>query len=74
MSSSKSFRTGLSDFLDSHGFEKLEDAVGMSLFYFTHADLVERQRAKKRKNAGQANRDNMWKGDIAAETAQLAVD
>ena len=67
--------TGLSDFLDSHGFDKLEDAVGMSLPYFsTHADLVERQRAKKRKNAGQANRDNMWKGDIAAETAQLAVD
>jgi len=67
--------TGLSDILDRHGFETLQDAVGYSLPYFsTHADLVERQRAKKRKNAGKANRDNMWKGDIAAETAQLAVD
>ena len=66
---------GLPDFLDKHNFEKLEDCVGHSLPYFsTHADLVERQRAAKRNNAGKANRDNMWKGDIAKETAKLAVD
>jgi dihydroorotate dehydrogenase subfamily 1 len=67
--------TGLSDFLDRHNFEKLEDCIGLSLPYFSsHADLVERQRSAKRSNAGKSNRDDMWKGDIAAETAKLAVD
>jgi dihydropyrimidine dehydrogenase (NADP+) len=67
--------TGLSDFLDKHDFASVEDCVGLSLPYFSsHADLVERQREAKRANAGRANRDNMWKGDIAAETRQLASD
>jgi hypothetical protein len=66
---------GLSDFLDQHNFDSVADCVGHSLPYFsTHADLVTRQRSAKRANAGKANRDNMWKGDIAAETRQLASD
>ncbi|MBV70558.1 MAG: NAD-dependent dihydropyrimidine dehydrogenase subunit PreA [Myxococcales bacterium] len=67
--------TGLSDFLDKHDFSSVEDCIGHSLPYFTtHADLVDRQRTAKRANAGRANRDNMWKGNIAAETKQLAAD
>ena len=66
---------GLSDFLEQHNFDSVADCVGHSLPYFsTHADLVSRQRSAKRANAGKANRDNMWKGDIAAETRQLASD
>ena len=66
---------GLSDFLDRHNFKSVEECIGLSLPYFTtHADLVERQRAAKVANAGRANRDDMWKGDIAAETRQLAAD
>jgi dihydroorotate dehydrogenase subfamily 1 len=66
---------GLSDFLDQHNFDSVQDCVGQSLPYFsTHADLVIRQRGAKRANAGRANRDNMWQGDIAAETKQLASD
>jgi dihydroorotate dehydrogenase subfamily 1 len=66
---------GLSDFMDEEGYTSVEEMVGVALPYFsTHADLVERQRAAKREKAGQANRDEMWKGDIAAETDALAAN
>ena len=65
---------GLSDFMDSHGFASIDDFVGKSLPYFsTHANLVERQREAKRSGAGRSNRDNLWKGDIAAETNALTA-
>ena len=68
--------TGLSKFMDGHGFKTVQDMVGKSLPYFTtHADLVERQRKAKREKAGEANRDAvMWAGNIAKETEKLAGD
>lgn len=66
---------GTAAFMEQHGFTKLTDFIGKSLEYFsTHADLVERQREAKRERAGQANRDEMWKGDIAKETKGLMAD
>ena len=66
---------GLAAFMEKHGFHSVKEMVGKSLPYFTtHADLVERQLAAKREKAGQANRDNMWRGDIASETDSLAVN
>ncbi|MEE2788056.1 MAG: NAD-dependent dihydropyrimidine dehydrogenase subunit PreA [Myxococcota bacterium] len=66
---------GLSDFMDSHGFKSIEEFRGLTLPYFsTHADLVARQRAAKVANAGRANRDDMWKGNIAKETEGLASE
>ncbi len=66
---------GLLKFMEGHGFETIDEFLGHCLPYFsTHADLVERQLAAKRERAGQANRDSMWKGDIAAETNSLAAD
>ena len=67
--------SGLSEFLDSKGMASVSDLVGVSLPYFsTHHDLVDRQRAAKREKAGQAERDSMWKGDIAKETDSLITD
>jgi len=66
---------GLAAFLDSHELASVSEAVGKSLPYFsTHADLVERQLQAKREKAGQAGRDEMWKGDIAKETDSLVTD
>lgn len=66
---------GLSNFMDENGYKSVNEFIGAALPYFsTHADLVERQQAAKREKAGQANRDNMWKGDIAKETATLTAD
>ena len=65
---------GLSDFMDSHAlvYRRLPRS---SLQYFTtHADLVARQREAKIANAGRANRNNMWKGNIAKETEELASE
>jgi len=66
---------GLAAFMEKKGFSSVSEIVGQSLPYFTtHADLVERQRAAKRAKAGEANRDGMWKGDIAKETDSLVTD
>ncbi|MCZ6597989.1 MAG: NAD-dependent dihydropyrimidine dehydrogenase subunit PreA [Planctomycetota bacterium] len=66
---------GLEAFMKRHGFERVSDMVGKSLPYFTtHADLVARQLEAKREKAGQANRDEMWQGDIARETDSLAAN
>ncbi|MFT7670206.1 MAG: dihydroorotate dehydrogenase subfamily 1 [Planctomycetota bacterium] len=71
----KDLCSGLEKFLDEHDFAQTSDAVGLSLPYFsTHADLVERQRQAKREKAGQAQRDDMWKGDIATDTDKLVTD
>ena len=65
----------LEAWLDEKGFESVAEVVGKSLPYFTtHADLVARQLEAKREKAGQANRDEMWKGDIAKETDSLAAN
>jgi dihydroorotate dehydrogenase subfamily 1 len=66
---------GLETFMEKHEFNSVSEIVGKSLPYFsTHADLVERQLAAKREKAGQAHRDDMWKGDIAKETDSLVTD
>jgi dihydroorotate dehydrogenase subfamily 1 len=64
---------GLEAFLEGKDLASVSDLVGASLPYFTtHADLVERQKAARRERAGQAGRDEMWRGDIAAEADSLA--
>lgn len=64
----------LLDFMNSHNFERIDDFVGKSLPYFsTHANLSDRQREAKVERAGQRNRDNDWKGEIAKETENLTV-
>ncbi len=66
---------GLGAFLEKHELASVAELVGKSLPYFTtHADLVERQLQAKREKAGQAGRDEMWKGDISAETDSLAAN
>ena len=66
---------GLRAFMEQHGFGSIDEFVGKSLPYFTtHADLVQRQLDAKRENAGKANRDEMWRGDIASETDSLVTD
>lgn len=66
---------GLEAFMLKHEFKSVAEIVGKSLPYFsTHADLVERQRQAKREKAGEARRDDMWKGDIASETDSLVTD
>ncbi|MFT4540619.1 MAG: dihydroorotate dehydrogenase subfamily 1 [Planctomycetota bacterium] len=66
---------GLGAFLEKHEMGSAGELVGRSLGYFTtHADLVARQLEAKRERAGQANRDEMWGGDIAGDTEQLVTD
>ncbi len=67
-------KQGLSDFMQKHDFETVQDIVGKSLPYFsTHKHLVELQTAKReeKKNA-RASRDMSWgERDIEKETADL---
>jgi len=70
--------SGLSAFMDRHGFEHVEDFRGHSLRYFTtHADLVARQAAVKA--AGRAAREGMvtkdtaWEGDRFVEQSDRLV-
>ncbi|MFT7487256.1 MAG: dihydroorotate dehydrogenase subfamily 1 [Candidatus Paceibacteria bacterium] len=66
---------GLEAFMEKHEMSSVEEIVGKSLPYFsTHADLVQRQLQAKREKAGQAQRDDMWKGDIAKDTDSLVTD
>ena len=70
----KDLKTGLEAYLDEHGFEKLEHAVGHSLQYFTtHHDLVSRQAAKRKEKArARASRDLAWgEMDLAATTSAM---
>jgi len=66
----------LAEFMQRHGFSRLEDFIGKSLGAFTtHADLVERQAAAKAGHKGKSNQDaETWKGDIATETENLAAN
>jgi len=67
--------SGLSAFMEKHGFHSVSEIVGESIPYFTtHADLVARQQKAKREKAGQTGRDDMWQGDIARETERLVTD
>ncbi len=66
---------GLGRFMDAKGFRSVRDMVGVALPYFTtHADLNARQGKAKREHAQRADRDTMWKGDIARETNSLITD
>ncbi|MCL4138450.1 UNVERIFIED_CONTAM: hypothetical protein GTU68_009928 [Idotea baltica] len=66
---------GLDAFMVEKDISSVAEIVRKSLPYFsTHADLVERQRQAKREKAGEAQRDDMWKGDIASETDSLVTD
>ena len=61
-------------FMEQHGFETLEEMIGISLPYLTtHHHLVDLQRAKRAERAARrASRDNDWgKGDVKDETAAL---
>lgn len=61
-------------FMEQHGFETLDEMIGISLPYLTtHHHLVELQRAKKaEREARRAARDNDWgKGDVKDETDAL---
>ena len=65
-------------FMESHGFDSLEDFRGAALDYFsTHADLVERQtRAKAEKKArreGMVEKDAHWSGDQFVEQSDRIV-
>lgn len=65
----------LTAFMERHGFAALTDFIGKSLPRFTtHADLVARQRAAQRAEAGTSGRDAMWQGDIASETDSLVAE
>ncbi len=65
---------GLEAFLDKHGFETVQAAVGHSLQYFsTHHHLVDLQQEKRaRQEAAKRFRDREWgEGDITAGTDNL---
>jgi hypothetical protein len=65
-------------FMESHGFDSLEDFRGASLPYFsTHADLVERQTQakaeKKARREGMVEKDAQWSGDEFVEQSDRLV-
>lgn len=65
--------SGLSDFLDRHGFASVADVIGKSLPYFTtHHHLVELQaEARAEKLQARAGTDRSWgEKDLAEETAE----
>ena len=67
-------KQGLSDFMDEHGFEKVEDFVGKALDSFTtHHHLVELQAQKREeKKAARASADQLWgEKDLVSETAAM---
>ena len=68
----------LSAFMDTHGFESVDDFRGASLPYFsTHADLVRRQTeakaAAKARREGMIEKDTQWEGDKFVEQSNKLV-
>jgi dihydropyrimidine dehydrogenase (NADP+)/dihydropyrimidine dehydrogenase (NAD+) subunit PreA len=68
----------LSAFMDTHGFESIDDFRGASLPYFsTHADLVKRQAqakaAAKARREGMIEKDAQWEGDSFVEQSNRLV-
>lgn len=64
----KTMQEELLAFMEKHGFESLGDFKGKSLGYFTtHADLVERQRARKASAGGGVPGDADWEGQRFVE-------
>lgn len=68
----------LEAFMDTHGFEHIDDFRGASLPYFsTHADLVRRQAeaktAAKARRAGMIEKDTQWEGDKFVEQSNKLV-
>jgi len=67
--------SGLSAFMDKHGFNTIDDFRGHSLqFFTTHADLVQRQaQAKAAKRDGMVKKDTDWSGDRFVEQSDNLV-
>lgn len=64
----KNLQDELLAFMEKHGFESLADFKGKSLDYFTtHADLVERQRARKAAATSRVPGDADWTDDRFVE-------
>ena len=64
-------RDGLLGFMERHGFESLADFKGHSLAYFTtHADLVEKQRARKSARHDAIQADGDWSGERFVEQSR----
>jgi len=68
----------LSAFMDTHGFETIEDFRGHALRYFTtHAALVERQQeakaADRAARSGMVTKDTAWEGDSFVEQSDRLV-
>jgi len=58
-------------FMERHGFETLPDFKGHSLDYFTtHADLVEKQHARKSAQSAAVKADGDWTGDQFVEQSR----
>lgn len=74
----KELCTGLSAFMDRHGFKTIDEFKGRSLPYFTtHADLVARQAAAKAAEkaaaSGMVTKDAAWTGEKFVEQSQKLV-
>ncbi len=74
-------KTELEGFMREHNFSNLREFVGKSLPYFsTHADLGDRQKASReakeasRAKAARGRDAEVWQGDIAKETKDLATN
>ncbi len=67
----KNLREELLAFMEKHGFETIADFKGHSLDYFTtHADLVEKQRARKSAQSAAVKADGDWTGDQFVEQSR----
>jgi dihydropyrimidine dehydrogenase (NADP+)/dihydropyrimidine dehydrogenase (NAD+) subunit PreA len=67
----KGLQEELLAFMEKHGFETLGDFKGRSLQYFTtHADLVEKQRARKGAQHAAVHADQDWTGDRFVEQSR----
>jgi len=68
----KKLKQELTNVLEMHGFDRLEQLRGKALEYFsTHANLVERQAQAKVKRVGGGRDAETWKGEIQQETDAL---
>jgi dihydropyrimidine dehydrogenase (NADP+) len=68
----------LDAFMETHGFNTIEEFRGSSLPYFTtHADLVKRQAeakaAAKARREGMIEKDTQWEGDSFVEQSNKLV-
>lgn len=65
---------GLTDFMNKHGFETLEDFRSASLNYFTsHTEIATSFLEAQAKRAARTQTDNTWTGDHLTEQAEQLV-